>query len=61
MNGLGLTKDKGRTRGNMPKANHYPEWSDANAMLHAADETFSSNMQFESMLQRQSINVLPLI
>jgi hypothetical protein len=44
----------------MLKANHYPERSNANAMLHLADETFSSNMQFEAMLQQKSISVLRL-
>jgi hypothetical protein len=41
-----LTEDKCRARNKMLKANHYPERSAANAMLHPADETFSSNMQF---------------
>ena len=45
-------------RNKLLKADHYPERSDAKAMLHPEDETFSSNMQFEAVLRRKGINAL---
>ena len=42
-----LMEEKRRVHNNILKANHYPQRSDANAMLHLADETFSSNTLFD--------------
>jgi hypothetical protein len=51
-------KVKHRMHHNILKANDYPQRSDASTRFHLADETFSSNMLFEAMPQRKSINVL---